>query len=52
MKSEVLSRDASKCPSLPNAFPVVAPVVKVKLELIADIVVGNGVADAEGTMPG
>ena len=52
MKSDVLSRYASRRPSLPKLFPVVAPVVNVRLELIADIVVGKGVADAEGTMPG
>ena len=52
MKSEVLNRYASRRPSLPKLFPVVAPVVNVKLELIVGIVVGKGVADAEGTIPG
>ncbi len=52
MKSEVPRRDASRSPSRPNAFPAVAPVVRIKLVgLMAGRVVANGVTEAGATLP-
>src|SRR6266542_2257775 len=52
LMSEVPKRNASRSPSRPNALPVVAPVVRVKLNegLIVDAV-EKVATDAAGTLP-
>src|SRR5216684_5479868 len=51
LMSEAPKRNASRRPSQPKALFVVAPVIRVKLELILDIIVGKAVTDPDATLP-
>ena len=52
LRSNAPKRSASRSPSRPNALPVVAPVVRVRLVLIFDIdAAGKFETDAGSTLP-